>query len=89
MAAAIESVHTCRVSVVFTTAGQGHNGSMHIVVRATIPVIDPSDQRAEISVDADWPSGKARSEVGLVYNLMWQLDYAISEAYKQLPLNGG
>jgi len=86
MAGAIESLHSCRVDVVFTTLGQGHNGGMHIVVNARFDVLPGSDLPKIVSVDADWPSGKARSEVGLVYNLFWQLDYAIGQAYEQMTL---
>ncbi len=86
MAAAMESLHTCVVSVVFTTRGQGHNGGMHIDVSAAFNVLPGSDLPKDVSVNADWPSGKARSEMGLVYNLMWQLDYAIGQAYEQMTL---
>lgn len=86
MAGAIEGVHTCRVEVVFSTLGQGHNGGMHIVATARFDVLPGSDLLETVSVNADWPSGKARSEMGLVYNLLWQLDYAIGKAYEQLTL---
>lgn len=86
MAGAIEELHTCVVSVVFTTAGKGLNGGMHIDVNALFAVLPGSDLPKSVSVTADWPSRKARSVMGLVYNLFWQLDYAIGQAYEQMPL---
>jgi hypothetical protein len=89
MAGAIESLHDCRINVVFTTRGQGHNGNMHIVVNAAFAVLPGSDLPKAVSVQSDWPSSKAKSVMGLVYNLMWQLDYAIQQAYEQMPMTGG
>lgn len=86
MVAALEELHTCRVNVVFTTRGGGHNGGMHIAVDAVFNVLPGSDLPKTVSVNAEWPSKKARSEMGLVYNLLWQLDYAIGQAYEQMTL---
>jgi hypothetical protein len=60
---------------------------MRIVVTARFDVLPGSDLPRNVSVNAGWPSGKARSEMGLVYNLLWQLDYAIGQAYEQMTLS--
>lgn len=88
MATALESLHTCRVTIAITPRGAGRNGGMNIDVSAAFDVLEGSDLPRIVSVSAEWPSGKARSEVGLVYNLLWQLDYAIGKAYEQMTLSG-
>jgi hypothetical protein len=86
MVSALESLHTCRVEAVATTAGVGHNGGLHIAVNARFDVLPGSDLPKVVSVSADWPSRKARTLLGLIYNLLWQLDYGIQQAYEQMPL---
>ncbi len=86
MVAALESLHTCRVSIRLTTLGRGHNGGGLICVDAHFDVLPGSNLPPTVSVNAEWPSKKARSEWGLVYNLLWQLDYAIGQAYEQMTL---
>jgi hypothetical protein len=86
MTGAIEGLHTCRVEWHATTAGQGHNGSFHIACSATFTTLPGSDLPKVVVVNAVWPSAKARTFEGLWYNLLWQLDYAISQAYEQMGL---
>ena len=86
MARALEVCHTCRVSVTYTPIGTGGGGGAHIVVNAAFDVLPGSDLPKNVTVNADWPSMKARSDVGLVYNLLWQLDYAIGQAYEQMTM---
>lgn len=86
MAQALEGLHTARVSVTFTPRGTGGSGGMNIDVTAQFSVLEGSDLPKVVSVNAEWPSGKARSEMGLVYNLLWQLDYAIEQAYNKMSL---
>jgi hypothetical protein len=88
MVSALESLHTTRVVIQITTRGAGHNGGLHIGVDALFNVLPGSDLPKVVSVNADWPSTKARSFLGLMYNLLWQLDYAIQQAYEQMPLPG-
>jgi hypothetical protein len=87
MMRAIESMHTCRVEFHLTTRGQGHSGSMHIACVATFDILPGSDLPKEVRVDHKWPSNAAATFEGLLYNLLWQLDYAIQKAYEQMPLD--
>jgi len=86
MMGAIEAMHTCRVSLLGTTRGLAHNGSMHIVLRAEFDVVPGSELPRQVDVQHVWPTKAASTFEGLLYNLCWQLDYAIQQAYEQLPL---
>lgn len=86
MARALEVYHMCHVSVTCTPIGTGGGGGMHIVVNAAFDVLPDSQLPKDVTLSADWPSLKARSETGLMYNLLWQLDYAISQAYEQMVM---
>jgi len=87
MMGALEGVHSCRVEFRYTTLGQAHNGITHIECSATFATLPQSDLPRVVTVVADWPSGKARTFEGLLYNLLWQLDYAIGQAYEQMTIS--
>ena len=87
MMGAIEAMHECRASLIVTTRGTAHNGCAHIVLGAEFPVVPGSDLPKTVKVEHDWPSRAATSFEGLFYNLCWQLDYAIQQAYEQMPLD--
>jgi hypothetical protein len=38
-------------------------------------------------VHMNWPSKAAATFDGLCYNLLWQLDYAIQQAYEQMTVD--
>lgn len=84
MAGALESTHTCRVELTVTTRGQAHNGSMHLVIKALFDTLPGSDLPKAVEVRSDYPTSKCKTVEGLVYNLLWQLDYAIGQAYEQM-----
>lgn len=86
MMGALEAMHECRVSLTVTTRGQAHNGCAHIVLEAQFTVLPGSELPRKVEVTHDWPSRAASTFEGLFYNLCWQLDYAIQQAYEQLPL---
>lgn len=86
MTGAIEAMHACRVVWTVTTAGQAHNGGIVIACEAHFDVLAGSDLPKMVRVDHKWPTKVAGSFEGLWYNLLWQLDYAIQQAYDQLPL---
>lgn len=86
MMGAIEAMHECRVELIGTTRGQAHNGSMHVVLRATFNVLPGSELPVVVAVEHTWPSRAAASFEGLLYNLCWQLDYAIQKAYEQMTI---
>jgi len=86
MMKAVEAMHTCRVEYRVRTAGKGVDGSMNIVCEATFDVLPGSDLPKVVNVEHTWPSKASATFDGLLYNLLWQLDYAIQKAYEQMPL---
>ena len=88
MMGALEAMHECRVDFYLTTGGAAHNGSMHIVCSARFARLPGTDLPTEVNVDHTWPSKAAATFDGLLYNLLWQLDFAIQKAYEQKPLPG-
>jgi len=87
MMGAIEAMHECRVKLTVTTRGQAHNGGAQIALEATFPVIPGSDLPKVVEVTHVWPTRAVSTFEGLFYNLCWQLDYAIQQAYEQMPLD--
>jgi hypothetical protein len=88
MMGAIEALHECRVALTGTVRGRGHNGCIYIELTADWARLTESDLPAAVKVSQEWPSGAARTFEGLLYNLCWQLDYAIQQAYEQMKLPG-
>lgn len=86
MAKAIEALHSARVEFRMQTAGKGVDGSLIIELEAHFDVLPSSDLPKVVGVQHTWPSKAASTFDGLLYNLLWQLDYAIQQAYEQLPL---
>lgn len=86
MMGAIESMHECHASLTVTTRGQAHNGCALIVLEATFATLPDSDLPQVVRVEHVWPTKAVSTFEGLLYNLCWQLDYAIQQAYEQMPL---
>jgi hypothetical protein len=86
MAKAVEAMHSCRVEFIVRTRGTGVDGSLDIECIASFVVLPGSDLPRVVGVQHHWPSKAARTFDGLLYNLLWQLDYAIQKAYEQMPL---
>ena len=88
MMGAIEALHECRVELTGTIRGRGHNGCIYIALTASWERIVESDLPKDVRVAQEWPSATSRTFEGLLYNLCWQLDYAIQQAYEQMKLPG-
>ncbi len=86
MMKAVEAMHTCRVEFLVRTLGKGVDGSMNIECVASFDVLPGSDLPRAVGVHHHWPTKAASTFDGLCYNLLWQLDYAIQQAYEQMPL---
>jgi hypothetical protein len=86
MTGAIEELHSCRVVWTVTTVGQAHNGICAIEMVATFPTLPDSDLPRKVRVSGQWPNASAKTVEGYIYNLLWQLDYGIQEAYEQMVL---
>jgi len=87
MMSAIETAHACRAVLTVTTRGQGHNGIARIELQANFEVLPDSKLPRIVRVEHSWPTRAASTFEGLLYNLCWQLDYAIQQAYSQQILD--
>lgn len=86
MMKAIEAMHTCHVEFHVRTLGKDVSGRIAIVCDATFTTLPGSDLPKNVWVEMSWPNKAAATFDGLCYNLLWQLDYAIQQAYEQMPL---
>jgi len=84
MMKAVEAMHTCRVVYHVRTSGTDVAGRMQIVCEATFDVLPDSDLPRNVCVTHVWPTATSSTFDGLCYNLLWQLDYAIQQAYEQI-----
>ncbi len=88
MMKAIEALHSATVVFIVRTAGMDVSGRIHIECVASFVVLDGSDLPKEVRVGMSWPNKASATFDGLCYNLLWQLDYAIQQAYNQMPIEG-
>jgi len=86
MMKAVEAMHTCLVEFRVLTRGKGVDGALTIECAASFETLPGSDLPKRVGVEHVWPTKAASTFDGLLYNLLWQLDYAIQKAYEQMPL---
>lgn len=88
MMKAIEAMHECHVVYHVRTDGLGVDGRIAIECEAGFDRLPGSELPRRVSVGHIWPSKAVSTFEGLMYNLLWQLDYAIQQAYEQAKLEG-
>ena len=88
MMKAIEALHSAAVVFRVRTSGKDVSGRMQIECVATFDLLPGSSLPREVVVSHVWPTAAASTFDGLCYNLLWQLDYAIQQAYEQTTLPG-
>ena len=86
MMKAVEAMHECHVEFHVRTLGKDVSGRIAIVCDATFTTLPGSDLPKHVWVENSWPNSAAATFDGLLYNLLWQLDYAIQQAYEQMSL---
>ena len=88
MMGAMELLHDCRVSLIVTTRGQGHNGMLHIASSAKFHVVGALNNTVEIVVQSEWPCRHCATFDGHLFSELYSLDFAIGCAYEQKKLPG-
>lgn len=88
MMGALESLHECRVSLTVTTRGQGHNGIFHLLLSATFDVLLGSVRPSIVTVESQWPNAMGTDFEGTFFRGLYDLDFAVGEAYQQRFLPG-
>lgn len=88
MARAMETLHECRIRLAVTPAMLGHNGSGVVEISAAWDRLKESRMPSNVVVQSTWPTARNLPIEGVVYKLLWELDYRISEIYEQqkIPL---
>lgn len=86
MMRAIEAMHECHVEFIVRTHTRQAGGSISIECVAEFDRVPGTELPKLVAVKHTWPTKAANTFDGLLYNLLWQLDYAIQQAYEQLPL---
>ncbi len=81
---AIGSLHGCEVVIAITAATQGHNGQLLTLVEAHFDLLPGSSLPQVIGVTGMWPDNGNKTFPGHCYNLVFQLDYRISQVYEQM-----
>jgi hypothetical protein len=86
---AIESTHSATLVLNVKADGALYAGSVSVEVVATLPVMVGPGQPLRLSMYSVWPSRRAKTLEGLVYQLLLKIDHRIGEeVYKQAPLPG-
>lgn len=86
MMKAIEALHDCQVAFHVRTDGKDVGGRITTECESTFTTLPGSDLPKVVAVCMRWPNNAAATYEGMLYNLLWQLDYAIQKAYEQMPL---
>jgi len=89
MMRALQGVYQCRVAVMFSPAGIGSTGGGTVTVRADFDVAPGGSAAEPTTVEAHWPEMYARTIEGLVFDLLWKLDWKISQDTKVKSLAEG
>jgi hypothetical protein len=88
MTGALETLHECRVSFTATTLGTGHEGILHLRLCATFNVLPGSSHPETVEVNSQWPNMMGTALEGTWFRGLYDLDFAIGEAYQQRFLPG-
>lgn len=88
MMEALSTLHECHIGCLVTTAGQGHNGLLHITLMAQFDVLPGSNMPVLVEAVSTWPNVDSRDLAGWVYGGLYALDFKIGEAYQQRFLPG-
>lgn len=83
MMVAIGALHSAKVEVIVSPLGTGSTGSVVVECAAHFDLLPGSSLPETVVVKGEWPTAKASGVTDLAYNLLWKLDYEISQVYKQ------
>jgi len=86
MMKAVEAMHSCDVVFHVRTSGKDVAGRIQIVCEASFHLLPGSALPKNVLVTHVWPTATSSTFDGLCYNLLWQLDYAIQQAFEQMSL---
>jgi len=79
----LEGIHECRVELTVTAGGQAHNGMLSTTALAWIPTVEPQHTKEIAKVVKEWPDRTHPTYDSFVFNLLYDLDRAIGQVYRQ------
>jgi len=86
MMRALGALHSAGLELTVAPRGTGFSGGVTLMAHAKFERL-PGSSLPEMVTAADiWPGSKAKTFVGAMYNLLYELDYRISQVYKQEAL---
>jgi hypothetical protein len=83
---AIGVMHSARVAFTVQPLGTGLNGGVSILVTASFDLLPGSSLPPIVDVESKWPNSIGREFLGEIFQLLYQLDFRISEVYKNEEL---
>jgi len=83
---AIGGLHTGRVALQCSPIGIGSTGGLSISVMMTFDRLPGSSLPECVNAETQYPSKDGREFWGMVFELLYQLDYRISQVYKNEEL---
>lgn len=86
MMRAIECLHSGHVAVIVAPAGIGLGSGVEVACSMLFDVLPGSSLPENVLVKADWPCDKHSTLTAHVFSLLYDLDYKISQVYKQESL---
>ena len=86
---AIENTHSATLVLQLKADGSLFAGSVSVEVVATTPRLTGPGLPQRLSLWSVWPSRKAKTMEGLIYQMLLRMDHRLSnEVYKQATLPG-
>jgi len=86
MMRAISALHSGHVAVIVSPAGTGATGGVDVAASIIFDVLPGSSLPENVGVCKPWPCSTHKTLAAHAYSLMHELDYAISQVYKQESL---
>lgn len=83
---AISALHDTSVQFQCSPIGIGSSGGVRISAVATFTLLPGSDLPATVEQSANWPSNAGLDFWACLFQLLYQLDFQISERYAQEKL---
>lgn len=83
---AIGAIHSAHVAVVVSPDGIGSSGGVDVAASALFDHLPGSALPADVGVTKVWPCNTHKTLAAHAFALLHELDYAISQVYKQESL---
>lgn len=83
---AIGGLHSGHVGLCLSPSGTGASGGLKIDLVMRFDVLPGSSLPAVVTAESDWPCPEGHDLAAHIFQGLYQLDYQISEVYKQESL---